>query len=157
VTPTTPPVIESPTPTLSPTLFRRFWSKVLIGDGCWVWQGALTNPGYARVWAGDKMKQAHNLSYETLVGPIPDGLELDHLCRNRACVRPDHLEPVSRRTNILRGHAPTARNALAVFCVRGHPFDAANTWRSPDGRRRRCRTCTLERKKRVRLLSGTRE
>jgi len=75
-----------------------------------------------------------------LVGPIPAGLQLDHLCRNRACVRPDHLEPVRSRENTLRGFGPSAINARKTVCAHGHPFDEANTGRSPNGRRF-CREC----------------
>jgi hypothetical protein len=87
---------------------------------------------------------AHRVSYERYVGPIPEGAHLDHLCRNRACVNPEHLEPVSVQTNILRGVSPSAVNAAKTECLRGHPFDDENTYVCPAGKRR-CRACKTAR------------
>jgi hypothetical protein len=74
-------------------------------DGCWEWTSTRMSAGYGQMWDGTRGRTqgAHRLFYEAFIGPIPEGLELDHLCRNRACVRPDHLEPVTRRENLLRG------------------------------------------------------
>ena len=88
---------------------------------------------------------AHRYAYEQVRGPIPAGLELDHLCRNPSCCNPDHLEPVTPRENKLRGTSPTAENARRTHCRRGHPFTQRNTYRRPDGRRY-CRACDLTRK-----------
>ena len=104
--------------------------------GCRVWSGALTL-GYGRVKAGKRIQLAHRVAYELFVGPIPSGLHLDHLCRNRACVNPEHLEPVSRRENILRGTGPTAANARKTHCVHGHSLDDAIAMNGS----RVCRTC----------------
>jgi hypothetical protein len=82
----------------------------------------------------------HRWVYEQLVGPIPAGLVLDHLCRNPACVRPMHLEPVTQQENILRGQGLAAANAVKTECSRGHPYTEANTYRRPDGYRD-CREC----------------
>lgn len=86
------------------TLEERFWEKVKKTDECWLWQASLTFGGrYGGIRVGPKMVPVHRLSYEWAYGPIPDGLELDHLCRNTRCVRPDHLEPVTHRVNMQRG------------------------------------------------------
>lgn len=92
-----------------PPFEERFWSKVEKSSGCWAWTGHKNRNGYG--WTlGPKGKgeSAHRIAYELLVGPIPEGLQIDHLCRNRACVNPDHLEPVTQRVNWQRGNAPSA-------------------------------------------------
>jgi len=87
--------------------WSRFWSKVLVGDGCWEWTPPKDLDGYGQFSVGTRVghnqKRAHRLAYEWLVGPIPDGLELDHLCRNRACVNPWDCEPVTSAENLRRG------------------------------------------------------
>src|SRR5882672_6137680 len=92
-----------------------------LGD-CWLWTGSRTRKGYGRVQWDGRTVQAHRLVYELLVGPIPVGLYLDHLCRNPRCVRPDHCEPVSNGENVLRGFGPPAVNARKTHCLRGHPL-----------------------------------
>lgn len=119
----------------------RFWAKVDKNGpgGCWPWLGAVRT-GYGRFAVQQKrLVQAHRFAYELLVGPIPDGLELDHLCRNRACVNPDHMEPVTSRVNTLRGTSPAARNAVKTHCDAGHPLSPENTyvWNG----QRACKTC----------------
>ncbi|WP_406321032.1 HNH endonuclease signature motif containing protein [Streptomyces sp. NBC_00519] len=119
----------------------RFLAKVADGNGgCWDWTGHIKPNGYGQVTIGGRKLNAHRFAYETLRAPIPDGLVIDHLCRNRRCVNPDHLEPVTHQTNVLRGIGPTARNAKATHCVRGHDFNAANTYIRPNGARQ-CRAC----------------
>jgi len=111
----------------------------LVG-GCWQWTAA-TDRGYGKTYiGGGRTGPAHRFVYELLIGAVPMGLDLDHLCRNRACVNQTHLEPVTRRINLLRGIGFTARRAAQVSCVHGHPFDAANTIRRRDGTRD-CRSC----------------
>lgn len=107
---------------------------------CWVWQRFINPGGYGMLKIDGRTKVAHRDSYERLVGPIPEGLELDHLCRVRACVNPDHLEPVTGRVNILRGEGQGAKHARKTHCVHGHPLSGDNIWVSPQGWRR-CLTC----------------
>lgn len=125
----------------------RFAAKVEFSDtGCWLWQGAAGPNGYGGVRVNGRQLSAHRRSYELLVGPIPDGLELDHLCRTRTCVNPDHLEPVTHQENVLRGDAPSAHNARKTHCKKGHAFDEANTrWRTGAKAGRVCRACVRAR------------
>ena len=101
----------------------RFWAKVNKTDSCWLWTGAITG-GYGSFWIGTGTVRAHRFSYEHLVGPIPDGLVLDHLCRVTKCVNPAHLEPVTTAENVRRGDAPQYLNHdPKVLCKRGHRLD----------------------------------
>ncbi len=122
---------------------ERFWAKVDVtaADLCWHWTAGLQSAGYGRFSADGRDIGAHRFAYELLVGPIPEGLHIDHLCRVRHCVNPEHLEPVTQRENILRGECPAALNARMTECPRGHPFDEANTYLT--GGQRTCRTCKL--------------
>ena len=125
----------------------RFWAKIDFShpNGCWVWTASLTAQGrYAYFTIGRKKRvYAHRYAYELLVGPIPPGLQIDHLCRNTVCVNPAHLEPVTSRENTLRGESPWAVNARKTHCKRGHEFTPENTYTTPTGWRK-CRTCTRE-------------
>lgn len=123
----------------------RFWRRVVVDGqtGCWNWTGGKTPGGYGRIGRFD---YTHRLTYKTLVGRIPDGLQIDHLCRNRACCNPEHLEPVTQRENILRSPvALAAINARKTHCKRGHEFTSANTVIVPRGRK--CRTCMEQRQR----------
>jgi len=91
------------------------------------------------MWFG-KNKVAHRISYELLKGDIPEGLDLDHLCRNRGCVNPDHLEPVTRKENLLRGNTIPAKHARKTHCPQGHEYTKGNTFISKSGSRH-CRKC----------------
>lgn len=109
--------------------------------GCWEWTGPRTINGYARMsLSKTRHCVAHRVIYELFRGPIPDGLDLDHLCRVRHCVNPAHLEPVTRRENVMRGESPKIKAHLAGRCVRGHEMTAQNTYISPKGVRQ-CREC----------------
>ena len=129
----------------------RFWSQVDRGISCWEWQAGKWTTGYGRFWDGQQMVSAHRWAYKTMVGPIPDGLQIDHLCRVRHCVRPSHMEAVTRKENILRGFAFSAINARKTECIHGHAFDAKNTVpQSSDPTKRECLTCRRVRKRRYR-------
>lgn len=124
-------------------LLDRLADKFLVGDGCWPWVAARTSRGYGSVRVGDRTQQAHRVLYELLVGPIPEGLQLDHLCRNRSCVRPDHLEPVTCGENIRRGtsgEATRAAFAARTHCAAGHPLTEENTYATGHAGGG-CRTC----------------
>lgn len=118
----------------------RFWSKVNKTETCWLWTRPLNPSGYAYFKLERRDQLVHRVSYEWAYGPIPDGLVLDHLCRVRHCVRPDHLEAVTQQVNILRGDGLAAAEVKRTHCPRGHPYDEDNT--RPDGHgHRRCRQC----------------
>lgn len=124
---------------------ERFWSKVSPepNSGCWLWTAATTKNGYGKIDMAGRTRDAHRLAYETLVGPVPAGLELDHRCRTRCCVNPAHLEPVTRSENVRRssiGDVLRRHHAAKTHCPAGHQYDEANTYRWTDGYRR-CRAC----------------
>ena len=109
--------------------------------GCWLWRGAAGKNGYGRMSiGGNVVRFAHRIAYELYRGPIPPTKELDHLCRNHGCVNPWHLQPVTRRENLLRGDTFASRHAATTACPKGHPYDEVNTLRDALNRRF-CRTC----------------
>lgn len=125
---------------------ERFWSHVAVSEigGCWEWMAYCNPEGYGMFGVRKgKTVRAPRFAYEDVVGPIPVGLVLDHLCRNTLCVNPSHLEPVSQRENILRGVGLPALNARKTHCLRGHPFVESNMYRTRRGRE--CRKCKLSR------------
>jgi hypothetical protein len=119
---------------------ERFWKKVEKTETCWLWTGGKTMSGYGVFYDDGRQRMAYRYAYERFVGPIPDGLEIDHVCRVRACVNPAHLDVVTHRENMLRGNTTVAANAAKTHCLRGHPFDLLNTRLTPSGKRR-CRIC----------------
>lgn len=138
------PIMNRTGPIAKPAVVRFAEKAALQDDGCIVWIGGKTLGGYG-VFADKATHEqntkamAHRWSYEHHVGPIPEGLDLDHLCRNRACVNPEHLEPVTREVNIRRAAA------LRTHCPAGHLYDESNTYIRPGTVHRKCRTCMRER------------
>jgi hypothetical protein len=124
-----------------PTYEERFWSKVVKCDGCWSWKGWHSSQGYGGVATreGKSSTYAHRVAYELTVGPIPDGYHVDHLCRNRSCCNPDHLEAVEPVVNWLRGNSPTRENSKKTHCLRGHLLAGDNLLPGVAGRQ--CREC----------------
>jgi hypothetical protein len=116
---------------------RGPWHNISRTETCWNWTGPMQKGGYGKHGGSP----AHRVVYELLVGPIPEGLHIDHLCRNRACVRPEHLEPVTREENVRRGIE------ARTTCHKGHPWTEASThwFQVGEWTRRRCRICMTER------------
>lgn len=129
-------------------LEQKFWAKVEAReDGCWVWTGIKHRTGHGVV---PGLGQAHRLAYELVVGAIPEGKHLDHVCRRRGCVNPSHLEPVTAYENLLRGESPSAQNARKTHCPRGHAYAGENLGlrAGENGRRKRyCKACKRERER----------
>lgn len=140
-------------------IMLRLSVKVEASGDCWVFTGFRGSDGYPRLSLGfGRQKRsvlAHRVVYEMLREPIPADLQLDHLCRNRACINPAHLEPVTSRVNTLRGVSPSALNAAKTHCKRGHRFDEKNTRLRPGGVRA-CRECERYRRRRRSLLKSVR-
>ncbi len=130
----------------------RFWLMVDKREptDCWPWLGSKTGYGYGSFRTGSSKDgsrrhvMAHRFAYESLRGPIPESLQIDHLCRNRGCQNPAHMEPVTQRENILRGEGLTANEARRTHCPKGHPLSGSNLYRTKLGRR--CRMCNSRRK-----------
>lgn len=116
--------------------FNEGW--VLAENGCWQWTKSCRN-GYPALSVNKRQQGAHRYSYELFVGPIPEGYTIDHLCRNKRCVNPKHLEAVTNRVNVLRGIGVTAHNSRKEKCKHGHEFTPENTAIRKGGRS--CRIC----------------
>lgn len=125
-------------------LLARFLAKVEKDEctGCWNWIAGKQSKGYGSIGVGDhKTDNAHRVAWILFRGPIPDGFEVDHLCRRHECVNPSHLEPVPQRVNALRGVSSPAENARKASCASGHPLSGRNLIQRRDGRRN-CRECS---------------
>ena len=126
------------------TILERFWRMVTPepNSGCWLWLGAGSEDGYGHFHMQDlNLVMAHRAAWMLLVGPIPDGLQLDHLCRVRCCVNPAHLEPVTPKVNLERAWWPKGRGGSEKWetCLRGHPLSGIR--RAKGSQRRACREC----------------
>lgn len=123
----------------------RFWHRIMPepNSGCWLWDGAVNSEGYGNMRCKGKTRPAHRISYEIAFGPIPKELQIDHLCRIRCCVNPDHMELVTNRQNVLRGTGPTAMNARKTHCPKGHKYSGVNliVFVNRYGEQRACRAC----------------
>ncbi len=132
-------------------LIERVLAKVRVdASGCWLWLGSTNDQGYGVITLGGRhwrKVRVHRAVYEHFVDAIPEGLTLDHLCRVRNCVNPDHVEPVTRGENVLRGLTTSGENARKTHCINGHEFAPGNTYRRPGGKRE-CRICLLARSRR---------
>lgn len=135
------------TPTLAvsevfgPTMTAAFQGRgraTVTDDGCWVWQRSRTSAGYGAFWLNGGTFGAHRVMFESVYGPIPDGLHVHHICEVRLCVNPAHLAAVTPQQNTLASDTPARRNAMKTECVHGHSL--ADAYLRSDGRRR-CRTC----------------
>ena len=143
------------------TAEERFWEKVSKTETCWLWIGAVSKSGYGNFTkssSGSRTSRTmiqigpHRFAYELLVGPIPNDLNIDHLCMNKLCVNPDHLEPVTQKVNAERF------SASLTVCPNGHPYTPETTYLTKEGYKE-CRTCRREavRRYRERLRSTDRQ
>lgn len=156
-----PKTAAKPTPVLdlSPTeqkaVEQRLFAKLVWNgdeDECWIWEGSCTSAGYGEMMVSGRMAYVHRLAYELFIGPIPEGLDLDHVkargCTSRACANPAHLEPVTRAENLARGDGVGEGGAnfqrAKTHCPQGHPYSGANLYVSKGGSRM-CRTCGRDR------------
>ena len=129
-----------------PDAHTRFMNKVIVDSRTWcaIWIGAVDKDGYPIYrYSPTKQGRGHRFSYEQCKGPIPKGSQIDHLCRNRACVNAAHLEIVSPKENTLRGYGPAGNNARKIECINHHPFSKENTRVRPNGGRD-CKQCKRE-------------
>lgn len=127
---------------------ERFWARVDKTPDCWNWTASKTASGYGQIWDGQRVAFTHRYAYELLVGPIPEGLTIDHLCRNTSCCNPAHLEAVTQAENNRRA------SAVITQCVNGHSYlEGGHLYIRPDRGHRQCRTCGMERRAALRDAS----
>lgn len=118
-----------------------FWSKVDKSGPCWIWTASLNAQGYGQVRRLGRNYGCHRVAYLLTHGSIPEGMQLDHLCRVRECVNPAHLEPVTNQENARRSPIMGRGQTYKTHCPQGHPYDEGNTYITPQGKRR-CRQCS---------------
>lgn len=136
-------------------VLQRFLSKIRITKlGCWEWLGSKTTVGYGQIGFNGRTTTTHRFIYEYLYGKIDSKLQLDHLCRNRNCCNPDHLEVVTQQENILRGIGLSALNARKTHCIHGHEFTSQNTYITTSNKRK-CRTCHNNESKKHKLKKAS--
>lgn len=142
--------MANPTPALSDEIWQTRVVPFIQTDenGCWNWVRTKTQAGYGQVRIFNTALYTHRLAYVKFTGEISDGLLLDHLCRNRACCNPKHLEAVTQWVNVMRGESDAASKARQTHCVNGHEFDEKNTYILRNGRRR-CRPCVNNRRRKT--------
>lgn len=132
----------------------RIRRRIVIDSmGCWRWTGSHNSNGYGQTTIWKRCHLLHRLIYSIVVGRIPDGLTLDHLCKCRDCCNPSHLDAVTARENLLRGNSIQAANAKKTECHRGHPFTSENTRVYRGGRV--CRACAREKTRRIRAFTAS--
>ena len=126
---------------------ERISSKISVDrlSGCWVWVACRYPNGYGQIYWDGKMRLAHRIVYTLLIEEIPKGLDIDHLCRNRSCVNPKHLEPVTHRENVMRGNSPVVDQVSRTHCPQGHELSGSNLVASMlKDNKRACRQCRKE-------------
>ena len=115
-------------------------ARSVDGTDCWEWQGCLTKAGYGQIRVNNKTLYTHRLMYESYKGQLLPNCEIDHLCRNRKCCNPEHLEQVTRKINQHRGYSPAGVNSRRTHCKRGHELIPKNLWNLASGKRQ-CKIC----------------
>ena len=125
-------------------VLNRFWDKVEITNSCWNWSGGKNKAGYGRISINHVMVLAHRFIYEIMESKIPRGIVIDHLCRNRSCVNPSHMDITTIGQNCMRGDSPSAINSRKTHCGKGHQYNDNNMRIDPKTKKKRCIICQKE-------------